>query len=222
MNVAVYIRMHRSESNPNPRIINRIFYKKSSFFRYLRSEIRADSALSGQEGRECLSSGQAGAASGWGRGFTSGRGLRSRRRGPGAPTDSRRVARRPRERFGASLMLATLSCTDREAHKDTACGVSGRREGKRTERIGIIKAPRREVLHFGELSHEAVATYKGRPSLPGNRQPLLVNRVGWAMTHMMRADLLERPRRGASSITAWAYATGLSMQCDTTTRQKPN
>jgi restriction system protein len=38
--------------------------------------------------------------------------------------------------------------------------------------------------------------------LPSGSQPLFTNRVGWAVTHLAQAGLLDRPRRGITQITS--------------------
>lgn len=38
--------------------------------------------------------------------------------------------------------------------------------------------------------------------LPSGTQPLFSNRVGWAVTHLAQAGLLDRPARGVTQITA--------------------
>lgn len=47
----------------------------------------------------------------------------------------------------------------------------------------------------------SLAEKEQRELLPSGRQPIVDNRVGWATTYLVKAGLLERPRRGYTIIT---------------------
>ena len=59
-----------------------------------------------------------------------------------------------------------------------------------------VSEVRDRVAQAENISAEAL-----QELLPSGRQPVFVNRVAWALVHMQRAGLVQRPRRGVYKIT---------------------